>query len=858
MRVVLLALSLFVGLELQAQFTESFTDGELNNNPAWIYNSNDFEVFSGRLKTLNANGGSVKYGISSLYNAASDQRFEFTFQFQFNPSSQNYAEFYISADTTAELARNGYFIRCGDLKDEISFYRLSNGARTELISGTDGELNKTNNHYSVRLDRNNDTFILYYKTNTASVWSLQGKYYEPAFAGGKYTGLHIVQNGTSVIGKHFFDDVYLGPKVTDTMPPRMFSTRFVFPDKVEVQFNEAINNPDTLHFSLNGGIGRPASATTDPVDNSKVMLTFKSALPLNQALTLSNVNTPDQNGNVAKLHSIGVFTLKADIPGLNDLFITEVMANPTPKTGSFPEAEYVEIWNPTNKYLKLAGCRFSDASSSVVLPDSVISPHTYVTISRNTFPGFAAFGPWIGLSSLPSLNNDEDFLSISNPSGETICRLNYKETWHSDALRKAGGWSLELIDTVNACISAGNWSSNRSSGGTPGQPNSLKGLSITVIQPKVYHVFCNDAGNETSIFFSHPPDSITAADMSNYELIDGTKPLRFNGFTTDGYGVKIQWPGIFSRNRVLQMKIRNILLCNGTAFPEQWIEFGRADSSDLTGSLKLNEVLFDPRGEGADYVEIGNTGDAIVYTGNGFFITLDEKGAISGSVKLPENRNLLPGEYLVLTENPDLVKQQFTRHNAAAFSLSKPMPTMSNTDGHIGLADKFGNITDTFKYKDDYHSPVLADKEGVSLEKINPAFNSSLSSNWTSASHVSGFGTPGLQNSQWRGGTNTTARFSRAEKFFSPDNDGLHDVFSLDYSLPGPGYYVTATVFTAEGFKTAVPFNNISLNQSGTLNWDGNTESGVIRPGIYVMFIEAWNAQGEKIREKLSFSVNAR
>jgi hypothetical protein len=845
-------------LQAKTQFVEQFNDGELNNNPAWIYNSSDFEVLAGRLKTLNADGGSVKYGISALYNSAADERFEFTFQFQFNPSSQNYAEFYIAADTLSELTKNGYFIRCGDLKDEISFYRLNNGTRTELISGTDGELNKTNSQYSVRLDRISDTFFLYYKPNGSNVWTLQGKAYEPVFSGGKYTGLHVVQNGTSVIGKHFFDDFYLGPREVDTLPPKMLKARFAVPNMLEVQFNEAVYNPDTLHFSINLPSVRVISARSNAFDNSKVEVVFSSPLPVNKSLTLSNVNTRDADGNASRLHSIEVFTLKAEKPHLYDLFFTEVMANPTPKTGSFPEAEYVEIWNPTNKYLSLAGCLFSDASSSVLLPDSFIAPHTYLILSRNTFPGFAAYGPWIGLASLPSLNNDEDYISIANADGEIVCSLNYKESWHSDDLRKAGGWSLELIDTTQACLTPENWISNNGNAGTPGQINSVAASLKNPPEPSVFHVFCDDPV-VTTIYFSLPVDNVSASNVSNYQMENGAKPAAFLGLTAEGYAVKLQWPSVFVPNKVEKIIISGVKTCTGRDFPEQTLHMGRADSAVNGNELKLNEILFDPRPEGFDYVELVNTGSRIIKAGDYYFAALNDNGTFSGTVKLPANRILLPGEYLLLTTDVRKVQSQYPQHAKAAMEQTASLPTMSNDAGFIAIADNFGTLQDTFRYKDDFHTAVLADKEGVSLEKINPGAASWDYKNWTSAASTAGYGTPGLPNSQIRTGASTNKEyFSRSDKYFSPDNDGVHDVLSIDYTLPSPGFFLTATVYSDAGFETAKPFNNLFMEQSGTLYWDGNTTNAVIKAGNYVMLMEAWNEKGEKLRQKLTFSVNAR
>ncbi|NBX19586.1 MAG: hypothetical protein EBR08_02530, partial [Bacteroidia bacterium] len=275
-RLVLGILAIF-SLNLNAQFSDSFSDGELNNNPKWIYNTGDFEVISGRLKTLNANGSAVKYGISSLVNYDSAEIYTWEFQYGINPSSANYTEFWISADSWVEKARNGYFVRAGNTKDEISLYKMVNGVATEILSGTDGELNKTNNYYKVWLVRKGDSVSLYRKDLVTTTTVLEGTIYEKGLKGGRYVGIHVIQNGTTAIGKHFFDNIYIGKKIRDTLPPKMASAEFIYPNKISVTFNEPVKNLQSTQFSLsvNGtSQGNPSLIIPDFLAPEKCILQF--------------------------------------------------------------------------------------------------------------------------------------------------------------------------------------------------------------------------------------------------------------------------------------------------------------------------------------------------------------------------------------------------------------------------------------------------------------------------------------------------------------------------------------------------------------------------------------------------------
>lgn len=838
---------------VHAQLRDSFTDGELLNNPRWFFNSGDFDVNGGQLKTANANGSAVKYALSALCKPDLAEWFNYDFQFQFNPSSLNYVEFYLTADTFADKAMNGYFVRTGDLKDEISLYKLNNGTRTEIISGLDGELNKTNNQYKISVERRNDTFYLRRMNMLTGIWVTEGWAYEPGFTGLKYSGLHIVQNGTSVIGKHTFDNIFIGTKPIDSVKPKMVQADYYSPNEVRVLFSEPVKNLSTAQFTLQSNI--ITAANTDVNNPAVVVLTLQQIPARNRFFTLSNSGTADLEGNLSAMHSINLFTKFADTAQRGELFFSEIMANPTPPVAGLPDAEYLEIYNPTDKVFTLKGYKLSDASSTATLPDSVIMPHSYLSISKNT-ANLRAWGPWVGLTSLPSLNNSGDKISLSNHRGELIAQIEYSENWHDDGLKKAGGWSLELLDTAAACISRGNWKSNNAGGGTPGQRNSVADKLAS--QPDFYvnDVFVS-AADRTELHLSSPADSATSMQLTRFRLKEsGDYPSRFDGISGDGLTMYLRWPRPFVANKVEVLEISGLRSCTLFDSLTEKVAFGMAET-DRPDSIYINELLFDPKGDGYDFAELYNAGTGIVDLKNLIFANANDTFKTLYTTPPMENRSLLPGDFLVLTENAELVKQQYAQHYKKAFFEVATLPTMSNDEGRVKLQDKQGKTLDSLFYKDNYHSPVLANPDGVSLEKTQPAAPVNDASFWTSATASAGFATPGLHNSQLKVIVkDKMPHFTLAAKVFSPDNDGNDDLMAIAYYLPEAGYFVTATIFSETGFMVARPFVNHSVAQQGSLFWDGNTNRGVISPGNYVVFVEAFNQKGKTIKEKLTVSVN--
>ena len=852
-RVLLLLCLLQLPFAATAQLRDSFDDGELLNNPRWFYNAGDFDAAGGQLKTANANGGTVKYGISALCKPDSAVLFNYDFQFQFNPSSQNYVEFYLTADTFVERAQNGYFVRTGDLKDEISFYKLSNGIRTEIISGTDGELNKTNNQYKISVERRNDTFFLHRMNEITGIWVTEGWAVEPGFKALKYSGLHIVQNGTSVIGKHSFDNIFIGRKSVDSIKPKMLFAQYNSPNEVRVTFSEPVKNLSTAQFSLQSNV--IIGANVDANNAAVVILNLQQIPAKNQYFILSNNGTADLEGNLSNLHSIALFTKFADTAVRGELYFSEVMANPVPSISVLPEAEYIEIFNPTKKVFTLKGYKLTDGSSTATLPDSVIMPGSYLSISKST-ANLRSFGPWVGVSSLPSLNNSGDKITLINHRGELIATVEYNEAWHDDGLKKAGGWSLELIDTAAACISQGNWRSNASGGGTPGKRNSVAGTLATKPDFYVNDVYVS-AIDRTELHLSSPADSAMAMNLSSFRLKEsGDLPSRFDGLSEDGMTMYLRWPKPFKTNKVEVLEINGLRACTLRDSVSEEVAFGLAENSE-PDSIFINELLFDPKGDGYDFAEIYNAGTGIVELEKLVFSNANDTFKTVYTTPPMKSRCLLPGEFVVLTENAEQIKAQYKQHNKKAFYVVSSLPTMSNDEGRVKLMSKQGKTLDSFYYKDNYHSPVLDNPDGVSLEKTQPDGQRNDASYWTSATASAGFATPGLHNSQLRVIVKDKLNyFTLAGDVFSPDNDGNNDLMSIAYFLPDPGYYITATLFSETGFTVARPFVNYSVEQKGTLYWDGKTDRGVVLPGNYIVFIEAFNQKGNTIKEKLTVSVN--
>jgi hypothetical protein len=152
------------------------------------------------------------------------------------------------------------------------------------------------------------------------------------------------------------------------------------------------------------------------------------------------------------------------------------------------------------------------------------------------------------------------------------------------------------------------------------------------------------------------------------------------------------------------------------------------------------------------------------------------------------------------------------------------------------------------------HFPLIIDKKGVSLERINPARPSSDNENWNSASQAVGFGTPAYKNSQLVELPEGDDIFNLSTEIFSPDNDGFQDVLQVNYQFTDPGNVLTVRIMDSRGRLVKTLLNNYLAGTAGTFSWDGiNEDNGKGEIGIYIMLLEYFRQDGKTVKTKRSF-----
>jgi hypothetical protein len=202
---------------------------------------------------------------------------------------------------------------------------------------------------------------------------------------------------------------------------------------------------------------------------------------------------------------------------------------------------------------------------------------------------------------------------------------------------------------------------------------------------------------------------------------------------------------------------------------------------------------------------------------------------------------------MVITEDPAIVKKDFIVQNMDAFVTVASMPSFNDDEGDVIILNAQGNITDELKYDEKWHFKLIDNREGVALERIDYNTPTQQESNWHSAATSVGYGTPTYKNSQYRLDLQVQGNITVTPEIVSPDNDGMDDFATIDYSFPSPGYIANISIFDANGRTVRYLQRNALCGIKGNFRWDGLGEKFQKLPvGIYVIFTEVFNLNGKK------------
>lgn len=832
-----------------AQVDEDFSDGDFSANPVWVGSDTIFNIDTERLRLNATVAGQAYLSTTFPITSLNDKEWRVWVKQSFAPSSNNNSKFYLAVNN-ADLSLgtlSGYYLQLGEAGsgDAVRLMYENSGVSTEICAATAGQI-ASSFEIAIKVTRDNlGNWSLFVDPAGGDNYNLEGTGTENSITTADRIGLFCLYT-VGNISKFYFDDIYFGAPILDLDAPEITDVSVLDQNNLDLQFSEALQQlsaENVLNYVVNNGIGSPNSATLDGTDPSLVHLTFTNAFANGVLNTINVTNVQDLSANTAPDDTTFMYFIP-DTPVKGDVLITEFMCDPTPTVG-LKDAEFVELYNRSNKIFDLSGWKLGDASSDGTIGSYVLAPNSYVILTSNSNIDSFSVANVVGVSSFPSLNNSGDNIVLRSDIFLTIDSLSYTDDWYRDDNKTSGGWTIELINVDDPCSSDDNWTaSNDANGGTPGMQNSVYDNTPDTEVPTIVSCAALDEFF-VEVYFSEGMDSVSLQDNNltvnpNLTISNRYVLERYPNKMTLNFSDPIQ----AATDYVITLENGTDCWGNAVNLSCSFVLPELPDSLDLV----INEVLFNPLTGSEDFVEIYNNSDKYVNLQNCMLATLDADTVADNEIIISNALIIPPNSYRVLTEDTTDVKTNYPNSVPGTFIQMDQLPTYSNEEGSVVLLDALGNVLDLFNYDEDMHLAILDDEDGKTLERLDPNRATNDEGNWHTAAEQVGWATPGAKNSQFLV-SGVSGDITLTPALFSPDSDGIDDNLNIDYQLEEEGFIANITIYDAQGRQVRELKNNELLGTSGTFTWDGINDRGEkTRVGTYIVLFKAFNsASGNKV-----------
>jgi hypothetical protein len=628
----------------------------------------------------------------------------------------------------------------------------------------------------------------------------------------------------------------------DITPPKLLRAAVLSVDSILLYFNERLDTNSVLSasYQFNTNVILNQIVNREP-DFSSVLLTLSNGLDSGLVNTVTVNGISDCPGNLIGNDNVIDMVVPA-LPKYRDVVINEIYADFSPVV-ALPEAEFIELYNASDQVFDLSNWKLSDGSTVSTLQSRIFMPGDYVIICpAANATAFETFGLTQGQSAFPSLRNSGDEIFIRAPNNYLVDYVKYDDSWYQNESKRSGGWTLEQINPQLSCSGEYNFKASENKlGGTPGTQNSIFDDSPDTQAPVLVDVLVYAADTIQLIFnegIDNPSVLKTNITFSNGIQVDTVlfNALQNNLVTTvlnpvldSGELVTLSLSGIedCSENVISTSTNFNLALPQLARFKD----------------VVINEILFNPRNEGSDFVELYNRSNKIISLQN-WQLGNKDNGQINTISEQPYL--LFPGEYVFITENGINIQQEYPETKMDRLLEVDQLASLNNDGGIPFIVNAKGEQIDEIRYHEDMHFELLRDEKGVSLERINPN-GASDGTNFHSAAESVNFATPAYQNSQYSLSTIFKGDVNIDPETFSPDNDGYQDLLNINYQFPEPGNVANVRIYDRKGRLIRDLINNELLGLKGTFKWDGITEdNNKARIGVYLIYFEVFNPNGEQ------------
>ncbi len=656
---------------------------------------------------------------------------------------------------------------------------------------------------------------------------------------GKYSGF-MYSYSSSQDRKLWIDSlVVYGSFYMDTIPPAIDSIYINDVHTLFVYFSEPVylNSAEGISLSAN-------DLDTAWVTENMLVARFISEFPNRAGVQFNISGVYDRDGNMMR-DTLIMITMQ--LPEFGDVVISEVMTDPEPPV-YLPECEYLELLNRTANKVSLRGWSIQINGRSYLLKEDTVPSGAYVLLTCEdpicNFDGAHIMHIFSSESAVP---NSGGMIRLYDQFGRLIHFLEYEEMEKYEGYNGEGGQSVECIDLSNLCGGRENMAASKSDlGGTPGKINSRQGTFQDLDKAELLYLGVPDE-QSLSITFN---EAVKAYSPGTTYSIDGIKvePL-VDTSNIISKNVRLHIPDGFDIASLYSIEMEKVTDCAGNSLERIEKEFQLPDRPN-SGTIVINELMYDPLSGGNEYIEIFNNSEK-------YYDLYDLKLSISKDCKdetstafLSDYSHLIgPDEYVVFCRDRLEFIKEWNVPSGIDVAECPNWKNLPGKQGCIQLTDRAENIVDQVLYSDSLHSDLLEITSGVALEKITHSCAGEEQC-WSSASFMENYGTPGRQNSQYCEFQEEENVPSITPTVFSPDGDGFEDV--IEITLPVIRYDELVSIFITDlnGLPVRDLISGVIGGRQDRLFWDGKGNNGnTAPPGLYVLHIRISGKTTRKYRK---------
>lgn len=521
---------------------------------------------------------------------------------------------------------------------------------------------------------------------------------------------------------------------------------------------------------------------------------------------------------------ISVAILAVTVDCQAQVVINEVMFDPS---GSEFFDEYIELYNVGENSVDLTGWRVGDMGESNVIlgEEKVLSPGAYALVLDSGYgKNSTHYDPLP--DTVLKLTVDSVTLGhngLSNVRSEQIVLINASGDTVDVAVYQPGnepGFSEEKIDARGG-DGAGNWADAKWIEGTPGALNSVSAKARDLVlglrsespvhlpwgeTAEIFLMVIN-VGRETVTEFVvevNGEDFFTGSAISAYDSIQVTVPL-FDHL-----------------HSLFEARVRFYGDQDPTNDTVTWTVIAGVPP----GQVVISEVMARPFAGGTEWVELYNRSDSAVD------LTHWSLSDLRTEARLAAGHEIGGLAYAIVAEDVISIREQFPDLDAPVFSLAR-WPRLNDGGDAIILRDVTGAVVDSIFYP--------GENANASLERVDVAAPGDGAQNWLLSQDSRG-ATPGAVNS---------VRFDAdvAGITLVAEPNPFSEQVSITYRLPTPRVYVNLWVYDRSGRRIASLLEGVEGGSQRIVTWDGRAHNGqLLKPGIYVLYLEAGTAEGQLFR----------